>query len=116
MVNAAQTVLILGTNKWTVIMSMRKRRASFSHLSLKMAQQSHQYSSTKDQYAPVTLTDLTEELKLVNDTKCLVHSIPSYPGTLGPGTARISDMPVTQNRTYTLQITVERRLSGRHLI
>ena len=37
--------------------------------------------------------------------KMAVHSIPSYPGTLGPGTARISDMPVTQNRTHTLQIT-----------
>lgn len=36
-----------------------------------MAQQSHQYSSTKDPYAPVTHTDLTEELTLVNDTKCL---------------------------------------------
>ena len=35
----------------------------------------------------------------------VVHSIPSYPDTLGPGTARISDMPVTQNRTHTLQIT-----------
>ena len=33
-----------------------------------------------------------------------VHSIPSYPDTLGPGTARISDMPVTQNTTHTLQI------------
>ena len=36
-----------------------------------------------------------------------VHSISSYPGTLGPGTARISDMPITQNRTHTLQITYD---------
>ena len=34
-----------------------------------------------------------------------IHSIPSYPDTLGPGTARISDIPVTQNRTHILQIT-----------
>ena len=38
-----------------------------------MAQPSLQYSSTKDPYAAVTYTDLSEELKLVTDTKCFAY-------------------------------------------
>ena len=31
-----------------------------------------------------------------------VHSDVSYPGTLGPGTARISDLPVSQDNSATM--------------
>ena len=32
-------------------------------------------------------------------TEKLLHSIPSFPGSLGPGTARKSEMPIFENTT-----------------